>query len=228
METISLAVAFFAGLLSFLSPCILPLVPAYLSYITGSAISDLTAGKSKRAFLLKAFGFVLGFSLIFIIMGASASKLGQLFTEYQFLLRKIGGILIIIMGIHLTGILKIKWLYHEKRLITLSEKNRGLGSIFVGMAFATGWTPCIGPILATILIYAGSLETVASGIILLTAYSLGLAIPFLLTALAIGSFASYFKRFSKYLNLVSIISGILLLFTGILVFTNKLAFLAGL
>lgn len=228
MENVSLAMAFLAGLLSFLSPCILPLIPAYLSYITGNAIADLAAGESRRDLLFKAVGFVIGFSLIFILMGATASKLGQLFTEYQSAFRQVGGILIIIMGIHLTGLFKIKWLYQEKRLVTLSEKNRGLGSVFVGMAFATGWTPCIGPILSAILIYAGSTETVSAGILLLTSYSLGLAVPFLLTAMAIGKFSTYFKKLSPYLNMISIFSGILLIITGILVLTNKLALLAGL
>lgn len=227
MESVSLAMAFLAGLLSFLSPCILPLVPAYLSYITGNAISDLAADNAKAELMLKAIGFVLGFSLIFVVMGASASKLGQLFAVYQSILTKIGGILIILMGIHMTGLIKIKLLYQEKRLVSLSEKNRGISSVFMGMAFATGWTPCIGPILASILIYAGSMETVSSGIVLLTFYSLGLAIPFLITAFAIGKFTSYFRRFSKHLHWVSIISGILLIVTGILVFTNKLVILAG-
>lgn len=226
MGNISLAAAFSAGLLSFLSPCILPLIPAYLSYISGNAVSEIT-GNDKKGLMLKAFGFVLGFSLVFVLMGASASTLGQLFAKYQPILMKLGGILIIIMGIHLTGLLKIQALYQEKRLIALSEKNRGLGSLFVGMAFATGWTPCIGPILSSILILAGSMETVSGGILLLTAYSLGLAVPFLLTAMAIGSFTPFFRKFSRYLPAVSLVSGILLILTGFLVFTNKLALLAG-
>lgn len=228
MATVSFVVAFLAGLLSFLSPCILPLVPAYLSYLTGNAVNDLATGELKQALMFKALGFVFGFSIVFIIMGASASKLGQIFTDYRDLLQKIGGFLIIIMGIHLSGIFEIKWLYREKRLLKISEKNRGLGSVFVGMAFATGWTPCIGPVLAAILVYAGSLETVSSGIILLTSYSLGMAIPFLITALAIGKFTSYFRKFSKYLKLISLLSGMLLIITGILIFSDKLAFLAGL
>jgi len=227
MENISLIVAFTAGLLSFLSPCILPLIPAYLSYISGSAISEMTSEKNKKALRFKAFGFVFGFSFIFIVMGASASTLGQLFQEYQFLLMKVGGVLIILMGIHMTGLIQIKWLYQEKRLVSFSEKNRGLGSLFVGMAFATGWTPCIGPILSSILIYASSMQTISSGILLLSAYSLGLAIPFLVTAFAIGYFTRFFKKFSHHLHLVSIFSGILLIITGILVFTNQLASLAG-
>ncbi|NLP44655.1 MAG: cytochrome c biogenesis protein CcdA [Peptococcaceae bacterium] len=226
MENVSFAMAFVAGLLSFLSPCILPLIPAYLSFLTGSAASALTTQEAKTNLMPKAIGFVLGFSLIFIIMGASASKLGQLFTEYKPVLTKVGGLVIILLGIHLTGLLKIKFLYREKRLISFSEKNRGLGSVFIGMAFATGWTPCIGPILAAILIYAGSMETVSSGVLLLSFYSLGLALPFLLTALAIHKFSLYFRRFAKYLNHVAIGSGLLLILTGILIFTDKLTILA--
>lgn len=225
MPNVSLALAFVAGLLSFLSPCILPLIPAYLSYLTGNAVSEMTSEKARKILMIKATGFVFGFSLIFIVMGASASTLGQLFAEYQYILRKVAGIFIIIMGIHLTGLLKINWLYQEKRLITFPQKS--LGSVFVGMAFATGWTPCIGPILSSILLYASSLDTIWSGVLLLSFYSLGMAIPFLLTALAIGSFTYYFKKFSKYIRAVSIVSGILLIITGILVYTNKIAILGG-
>ncbi|KUO64115.1 MAG: disulfide bond formation protein DsbD [Gracilibacter sp. BRH_c7a] len=224
MTNVSLALAFMAGLLSFLSPCILPLIPAYLSYLTGNAVSEMTTDKARAVLMIKATGFVIGFSLIFIIMGASASTIGQLFAEYNYILRKVAGLFIILMGIHLTGLLKISWLYQEKRLIPFAEKSR-LGPVFVGMAFATGWTPCIGPILSSILLYASSLDTIWNGVLLLTFYSLGMAIPFLLTALAIGSFTYYFKKFSKYIQAVSIISGILLIITGILVYTNKIVVL---
>lgn len=226
MPSVSLALAFLAGLLSFLSPCILPLIPAYLSYLTGNAMSEMASGKARTELMIKSTGFVMGFSLIFIIMGASATTLGQLFAEYQHILRKIAGLLIVIMGIHLTGIIKIKYLYQEKKIIALTGKSR-LGSVFVGMAFAAGWTPCIGPILSSIILYASSLDTIWHGILLLTFYSLGMAIPFLLTAFAIGSFTHYFQKFSKHLGTISLISGILLIITGILVYTNKLAVLGG-
>ena len=226
MTNISLAVAFLAGLLSFLSPCILPLIPAYLSYLTGNAVTEMTSGRARADLMIKATGFVVGFSLIFIIMGASATTIGQLFAEYQYILRKVAGILIIIMGIHLTGIIKIKNLYREKRLIPLSGKNR-LGPVLIGMAFAAGWTPCIGPILSSIILYASSLDTIWNGIVLLTFYSLGMAVPFLLTAFAIGSFTRYFQKISKHFGTISVISGVLLIITGILVYTNKLAVLGG-
>lgn len=226
MDNISFILAFCAGLLSFLSPCVLPLIPAYVSYLTGSAVSEINTKKAKLKLLYKSIGFVIGFTIIFIIMGASISSLGKLFAANQDLLRKIGGIIIIIFGIHTTGLVKIKLLYSERRLLPFGGINKSFSSIFIGMAFATGWTPCIGPILSSILIYAGSMATIGKGIILLLVYSLGLAIPFLLTAFAIGNFSKYFKKFSKYLPVVSIVSGILMIIMGILVFTNKLTILS--
>jgi cytochrome c-type biogenesis protein len=194
MENISFAVAFSAGLLSFLSPCILPLIPAYLSYISGNAVSEIIAGDHKKDLMLKALGFVLGFSFVFVVMGASASSLGRLFAAHQATLTKIGGVFIILMGIHMTGLIKIKWLYQEKRLVSFSEKNRGLGSFFVGMAFATGWTPCIGPILSSILIYASSMETISSGILLLISYSLGVSPTFLIYRFCYRIFYPVFQK----------------------------------
>lgn len=226
MDNVSFILAFSAGLLSFLSPCVLPLIPAYISYLTGSAVAEINTNKAKLNLLYKSIGFIIGFTIIFIIMGASISSLGKLFATNQGIFRKVGGILIIIFGLHTTGLFKIKMLYSEKRLLPFGDEKKNLSSILIGMAFATGWTPCIGPILSSILIYAGSMETIGTGILLLLMYSLGLAIPFMLTAFAIGSFSKYFKKFSKYLPLVSAISGILMIIMGILVFTNKLTILS--
>ncbi|HPW39939.1 MAG TPA: cytochrome c biogenesis protein CcdA [Bacillota bacterium] len=226
MSNISLILAFSAGLLSFLSPCVLPLVPAYITYITGSAIADLNTGRARLYALYKSLGFVLGFSLVFIAMGASITSIGRLFAGNMDTFRKIGGTLIVLFGIHITGLFKIKTLYYEKRLVPFEKLSRNISSVFIGMAFAAGWTPCVGPILASILIYAGSMETIAMGILLLAAYSLGLAVPFILTAYAVGSFSGYFKRISGYLNTISIISGVLLILMGILIFTNKIAALS--
>ncbi len=159
-------------------------------------------------------------------MGASISSIGKLFSENQSLFRKIGGSLIILFGLHTTGLFSIKFLYFEKRLLPFGENKKSLSSVLMGMAFATGWTPCIGPILSSILIYAGSMETIGKGIMLLLLYSLGLAVPFILTALVIGSFSKYFMKFSRYLPVVSVISGILMILMGILVFTNKLSILS--
>lgn len=225
MEKVSFILAFSAGLLSFLSPCVLPLIPAYVSYLTGSAVTDIKSGKDKLNLLYKSIGFVIGFTIIFILLGASVSWLGKLFLENKSLFRKIGGILIIILGLHTIGLFKINMLYREKRLLPFGT-SKNIGSLFVGMAFATGWTPCIGPILSTILVYAGSQDTIGTGIMLLLVYSLGLAIPFLLTALVIGNFSVYFKKFSRFLPVVSATSGVLMIIMGILIFTNKLTILS--
>ncbi|KNY28090.1 cytochrome c biogenesis CcdA family protein [Pseudobacteroides cellulosolvens] len=225
MENISFILAFSAGLLSFLSPCVLPLIPAYISYLTGSAVTDITSGKDRFNLFYKSVGFVIGFTLIFIMMGASVSSLGKLFSENQGLFRQVGGIIIIIFGLHTIGLFKINMLYREKRLLPFGT-SKNVSSIFIGMAFATGWTPCIGPILSTILIYAGSQDTIGKGILLLSIYSLGLAVPFLLTALAIGNFSVYFKKFSRFLPAVSAVSGVLMIIMGVLIFTNKLTILS--
>jgi cytochrome c-type biogenesis protein len=221
-NNISAYLAFLAGILSFLSPCVLPLVPAYISYLTGSRIADLNNGKSKLNTLYKSFGFVIGFSIVFIIMGASVSSISKLFVTHQVIFRKLGGILIIFFGIHTTGLLKFKFLYREKRLLPFDEVGSKFGSVFMGMAFAAGWTPCIGPILSTILIYAGSMDTIVKGIMLLVIYSLGLAIPFIITALAINTFTDHMKIITRHMNVISIISGLLMIIMGIIIFTNKI------
>lgn len=223
MNEISLLLAFSAGLLSFLSPCVLPLVPAYITYLTGTTVAELKENKRKLYTLYKAIGFVIGFSIVFIVMGISISSIGKFLIRNQLLFRKVGGILIILFGIHTTGLIKIKPLYYEKRLMPFEKLNKGISSVLIGMAFAAGWTPCVGPILSSILIYAGSMETIGKGITLLAAYSAGLAVPFLLTAFAIGSFSHYFKKISKHLSTISIVSGILLIVMGILIYSNKLA-----
>lgn len=226
MNDISIFLAFSAGLLSFLSPCVLPLVPAYISYITGSSIEDLNDSRLKLITLYKSLGFVLGFSIIFILMGASITSMGKLLISHQAIFKKIGGVLIVIFGLHTTGIFKIKLFYHEKRFLSFNNIQGKFSPILMGMAFAAGWTPCIGPILSSILIYATSMETVNKGILLLVIYSLGLAVPFILTALAIGSFSMQFRKFSKYMPIISIISGALMILMGIMVFSNKIGILS--
>lgn len=172
--------------------------------------------------LYKVLGFVLGFSIIFIIMGASATTLGKLIIRHQILFRKIGGSLMIILGLHTMGIIKIKMLYHEKRLLSVINFSKNFSPILIGMAFAAGWTPCVGPILSSILIYSSNLTTVYQGIFLLTVYSLGLSIPFILTAMAIDSFMKFKNNVLKFSQVIAIVSGLLLVIMGILVFTNNL------
>lgn len=226
MNDISILLAFSAGLLSFLSPCVLPLLPAYISYLTGSSIEELKDGKAKLSTLYKSFGFVLGFSIIFILMGVSITSLGKLLITHKDLFRKVGGTLIVVFVLHTIGVFKVKLFYREKRFLCFDKMKGPFSSVIMGMAFATGWTPCIGPILSSILIYATSMNSVGTGVLLLIMYSLGLAVPFILTAMAIGSFTKQFRKFSKYLPIVSTISGVLMIIMGIMIFTNKLAILS--
>jgi cytochrome c-type biogenesis protein len=226
MSDISMILAFSAGLLSFLSPCVLPMIPAYISYLTGATIKELKEERPKLLILYKAIGFILGFSIIFILMGASVTTLGKLLIIYKDLLRKIGGVLIIIFGIHTMGVIKLRILYREKRFLGYKKINGSVSSVLLGMAFAAGWTPCIGPILSSILIYATSTESIGKGILLLGMYSLGMAVPFLFTAIAIGNTRSYLNRINKYFPMISVVSGTLLIVMGILIFENKLAILS--
>lgn len=218
--------AFSAGLLSFLSPCVLPLVPAYVSYLTGSSIEELKEDKTKLFTLYKSFGFVLGFSIIFILMGLSITSLGKLLITHKDLFRKIGGTLIVVIGLHTLGLFKVKLFYREKRFLLFYKIKGPFSGVLMGMSFAAGWTPCIGPILSSILIYATSMNSIGKGVLLLLMYSLGLAVPFILTAMAIGSFTKQFKKFSKYLPIISAISGVLMIIMGIMIFMNKLAILS--
>ena len=216
---IDIFVAFGAGLISFLSPCVLPLIPGYIAYISGSSLDELLEKQNINLFPI--IFFTLGFSIVFIIFGAAATFLGQLFLENSNHLRIVAGIIIIIFSLHIIGILKLNFLNFEKRIY--SEKKQGLFSpILVGMAFAFGWTPCIGPILGSILALASTEESINKGILLLLFYSLGLAIPFILSGYLIQKFMIVSKNLKKNMNLITKIGGGLLLITGILVITNQL------
>jgi cytochrome c-type biogenesis protein len=221
--------AFLAGILSFLSPCVLPLVPGYVSLISGATVEDLQSPERRmlRTVMLHSITFVLGFSVVFIALGAVATGIGQVVNEYHSLLSKVAGVIVIIFGLHLTGLLKIKALYADKRMHDVKGGSSAVGSFAVGFAFAFGWTPCIGPILATILVLAGAQQTVLKGIVLLAVYSLGLAVPFLLTSLGVDRFLSFYSRFRRHLHTVEVISGILLIAVGVLIFLNNLRLLSG-
>ena len=226
ISQISLFAAFSAGLLSFISPCVLPLVPSYLSYITGLSVENLAKVEErerfKSAILLNALLFIAGFSTVFIAFGASASLIGQVLYEYQDIIRKIGGVLIIIFGLYLLGILKLNIFMTERRLVHFESRPVGyLGSFLIGTAFAAGWTPCVGPVLGTILAYASTTESMSSGVMLLSSYSFGLGLPFFLTAFGMDTFLSYFKSLRTYLGGVSFVSGCLLILVGIMIFTDS-------
>ena len=216
---IELFIAFGAGLISFLSPCVLPLIPGYISFISGSSLNELIEKKKVNPVPLVLFS--LGFSFVFIIFGAAASFLGQLLLENSRLLRIIAGLIIIIFSFQLIGIININFLNFEKKIYTRRSNNIWF-SFIVGMAFGFGWTPCIGPILGSILALASTEETILRAIILLTFYSLGLAIPFILSGYLIQRFLMFSKNFKKNINLVSKIGGFILLITGILILTKQL------
>jgi cytochrome c-type biogenesis protein len=222
---VSVLIAFTAGILSFISPCVLPLIPSYLTYITGVSFKELTDAKGKArlrwATMLHSFLFIMGFSVVFILMGASASYLGQVLVEYQSWIMRGGGVLIILLGIHFTGIINIPFLQMEKRFELRKKPLGHLGSFLVGVVFAAGWTPCIGPILSTILIYASASKSFTTGILLLAVYSMGLGIPFFLASLAFNSFLSTFDKIKKYMKWVTLASGILLIIIGILFLTDN-------
>ncbi len=278
MIDVSLSVAFIAGLVSFLSPCVLPLVPGYISMLSGIGVEQLRQGQQPRGGLFaSALSFVIGFSVVFISFGASASAVGTFLRQNRTLLEPVAGALILLFGLHLLGVLGklglrtgiiigaalvllgvlsllhhgplffglgwvhffslsligffgpvlAKWLNRDVHLRSTSTKPGLFSGFLLGFAFAFGWTPCIGPVLASVLALAAASDTIARGILLLAVYSAGLAVPFLLTALGIGQFLKFYQRFRKYLHAVELLSGALLLFIGGLVFVNKLTWLAG-
>jgi len=216
---IELLVAIIAGFLSFLSPCVLPLIPGYISYISGSSLNELL--ENKKVNLFPIILFTIGFSLVFIIFGAAATFVGQLFLNNSYELRIIAGIIIIIFSLHIIGIIKLNFLNYEKKIY--SNRKKGVfGSILIGMAFGFGWTPCIGPILGSILALASTEESINKGILLLFFYSIGLAIPFVLSGYLIQKFMIVSKNLKKKMSIITKIGGSLLLITGILIITNQL------
>jgi cytochrome c-type biogenesis protein len=223
--------AFIAGLLSFVSPCVLPLIPSYITYITGISFADLQSEHPSHVIRQKtifhSLSFILGFTTVFVLLGASATFIGTFLSENATIIRKVGGVLLVLLGIHVTGLFPLRFLLGEKR-ISIKHKPAGyVGSYLVGIAFAAGWTPCIGPILAAILAVAATEERVYQGILLLFLYSLGLGVPFFLSALAMHRFMVLFNRFKKYIHLFEIITGVFLVVIGVLLYTNWLSRLSG-
>lgn len=223
--------AFIAGLLSFLSPCVLPLIPSYITYITGISFADLQAEHPthiiRQKTILHSLSFICGFTVVFVLLGASATYLGSFLNENATVIRKIGGVLLVFLGIHVTGILHLNFLLGEKR-VTIKHKPAGYaGSFLIGITFAAGWTPCIGPILAAILAVAATEDSVYQGILLLLLYSMGLGVPFFLSALAMHRFLAVFNRFKRYIHMFEIITGVFLMVIGVLIYTNWLSRLSG-
>ncbi len=228
MENVNILTAFIFGIISFISPCVLPIVPGYLSFISGYSFDEMVNSSRSELFkkvTINSILFIIGFSLIFVALGASATAVGRFLVEKMDFFSKIAGVIIIIFGLHMTGIFKIKFLNYEKKFH--SDKKIGpLGSFVAGLAFAFGWTPCIGPVLAAILAIAAQQDTIGKGIVLLSAYSLGLGIPFLITSLSINAFLAFFKKFSRYIRWVEIGGGVLLILVGFLIMTNNLTVLS--
>lgn len=224
-ESLSVIVALGGGLLSFLSPCVLPLLPAYLSFITGMSFDDLKAPllrtQIRKKVVLNSLFFILGFSAVFVALGASFSLLGGFFGGYQGIIQRIAGLIIIFFGLYIVGVFKIPFLMRSRELLPMRNKPAGyVGASLIGISFGFAWTPCVGPILGAILTLAGTAKGISGGVILLMVYSMGLAIPFFLTSLATGSFLSIFQRFRHVLHVIYIAGGILLIIVGILIFTG--------
>lgn len=217
---VSLPLALGAGFLSFFSPCILPLVPAYIMYITGTSTEEDI--NRKRAFALyRTLGFVIGFTIIFIIMGSSATLLGKLFIRNKLIFAKISGILIVVFGLNMMGIINIKFLNKNTGVKAPKKISNWFSSVLMGMAFAAGWTPCFGPVLGSILVMAGGSESISRGVYLLLMYSVGMAIPFILTALFINIFEKFLNKSDRYMKYIPKIGGVILIIFGVLVFFNK-------
>lgn len=229
--TVGYGAALLGGFVSFLSPCVLPLVPGYVSFMSGLTLEELSGGGDERSRMRHAgwesLFFVAGFSLIFTLLGATATEFGRLLARHADAVDKAAGTVIVLFGLHMTGILPIKWLYYQKRANTAAFKPGYVGSFLMGLAFAFGWTPCIGPILSGILALAATRETVAQGMSLLFVYSLGLGIPFVATAFAIGGFMHFFKRYKTHIRKGEIAAGVLLILIGILIFRGELSRLNG-
>ena len=215
--------AFLAGLISFLSPCVLPLVPGYVSLISGAGVEELKSaqGQLMRRVMVNSVGFILGFSVVFVTLGAISTEIGQVAARYKHTLSIIAGVVIIIFGLHLTGIFKIKALYTDARLHSVKGGSTPYGAFLIGFAFAFGWTPCLGPILSVILGFASQEDTLVKGILLLAVYSLGLAVPFLLTSVLMERFLKFYSRFRSHMHALEVLSGGLMIVLGILLVLGR-------
>jgi cytochrome c-type biogenesis protein len=226
--------AFLAGLVSFLSPCVLPLVPGYVSLISGAGVEQLKTHESQllRKVMLNSIAFILGFSVVFITLGAVATEVSQMLSRYRSTLAQIAGVVIILFGLHLTGVFKIKALYTDARLHSVKGGSTAWGAFVIGFAFAFGWTPCVGPVLTVILTFAAAQDSITKGVMLLAIYSMGLAVPFLLTALGVERFLKFYSRFRAHMHAIEVASGALLVGLGVLlvlgrftIISNYLSFL---
>lgn len=229
--TLTLTAAFIGGLLSFLSPCVLPLLPSYISYITGITFGELTQETLPRKVRLLTLAhsllFIAGFTLVFVLLGMSLNFAGGLISQHRQIIMKIGGIIIVIFGLGIMGVINLAFLQKEKKIEVKLKPVGYFGSFLIGATFALGWTPCVGPILASILLLSSTAEAAGKGAALLLSYSMGLALPFLVSSLLINHFLAYFKAVKGYLRAISVVSGLFLIAIGIMIFTNYFGSLAG-
>ncbi len=229
-QEVSFYLAFAAGVLSFLSPCVLPLLPSYVAFITGLSFEELTVDdpkrKLRRTIISHSLLFILGFSFLFTILGASASLLGQFLANYRDTIRIVGGILVIIFGLFISGVFSLGFLQQEKKFHLRHKPLGYMGSFLVGVTFAAGWTPCVGPILSSILLYASTAEDMLSGMLLLFFYSLGLGLPFFVCSLALNTFLATFQKARAYFGVFTKVGGVLLIIVGVLLLTNSLTLLS--
>jgi cytochrome c-type biogenesis protein len=222
----AIVTAFFAGILSFLSPCVLPLVPGYISIISGFSLDQLkgnsASGSLKRSVILSSIMFVIGFSISFMVIGATATAVGRWVLTSMPILHKIAGIIMIIFGLHVLGVFRITALYQDKRMHSVQTSSGMIGALVLGLVFALGWSPCLGPILSVILGLASEQETVARGMFLLLVYSAGLGVPFLMTSFGLNQFLAFYNRFKKHFRALELVSGVLILGVGVLIFTDQM------
>jgi cytochrome c-type biogenesis protein len=227
MPDVSIYMAFVAGLISFLSPCILPIVPGYISFLSGMSVEEIEGGGEKKPLIVNSIFFIAGFSVVFILLGASATMIGAFLTSKMSVLTKVAGLVIILFGIFKLGLIRHFAFYREARFQLKDRRFGVLGARLIGAAFAFGWTPCVGPILGSILAYAGTLGKVSQGVRLLLIYSMGLGVPFLIVTFALNRFFRIFDRIKKHLRAIEFASGIIMIILGLMIFSNKLILIPG-
>lgn len=226
VEQVTLPLAFGAGLVSFVSPCVLPLVPAYVTYLTGSSLDAVASGGKRRLLLYNGAFFVLGFTIVFVVMGMGVSAIGRLLTEHMGLVRRLGGVIVIVFGLYMMGLLQMLTLDRDRRVQAPVRPPGPLNSLLLGATFSAGWTPCIGPVLASVLLVAGTTATASQGALLLLSYAAGMALPFLLLTLSLDRMQSVLKKLMPYTGRIRVASGALMIVLGIMLYTNSFAMMA--
>lgn len=226
-EQLTLSLAFGAGIVSFVSPCVLPLLPAYVTYLTGSSLEELAEGKGggRRTMLLNGIFFVLGFTIVFVVLGLGFSSVGRLLTEHMGIVRRVGGVVVIVFGLYMAGLLQLMTLEREARMQAPVRPPGPFNSLLLGAVFSAGWTPCIGPVLASVLLLAGTAQTAREGAVLLLAYAAGMAVPFLALTLSLERMRSTLQKLLPYTNRIQVVSGVLLVVLGIMIYTNTFTLL---